>query len=93
MTTENRHEERYNLQLLVEFDQGEGVTRDVSASGVYFTTDQALETGTKIRFFLVTEGEEFNRIYCEGKVMRAEPCDEHWGIAVRNTEFRFQRHP
>lgn len=93
MRTESRHEKRYDLQLLVEFDHGEGVTRNISTSGVYFTTDQALETGSEIKFYLVTEGEDYNRIYCEGQVLRTEPCDEDWGIAVRNTQFTFQRHP
>jgi hypothetical protein len=52
---ERRRMPRYPICLVVETEQGKGITRDISASGVYFETAQLYEAGAPVCFTLVLE--------------------------------------
>jgi len=72
--------------LPVKLEQGEGWTRDVSAGGVFFTTQGALSSGERNRFTLVLEHVDPNgalAIPCEGQVVRVESQHTAMGVAVR----------
>ncbi len=75
---------RLEIDLPVELERGKGVTRDVSASGVFFETDEALAPGARIRFSLLVEHASPVplRLQCEGQVVRVERHDGRLGVAA-----------
>ncbi len=84
---EKRRDQRVITTLPVFLENATGVTRDVSASGVYFWTDGMCAPGEDISFSieLQTAGGRMIR-KCQGEVLRAEPRGTHVGVAVRITE-------
>ena len=77
----------------MELKKGVGVTRDFSASGVYFETDQSLAPPEPIEFFLILEHSELGpqvRVRCRGEVVRVEPKGEKTGIAVAISSYGFE---
>lgn len=85
-----RSAKRILVEMPVHLDQGTGVTRDVSQSGVFFFTDQAFAPGTTFNFVLeldhVFSGESV-KIHCRGEVVRVEEDGERKGVAVSISEF------
>jgi hypothetical protein len=77
----------------VQFDQGGGVTRNASATGIYFVNDVALEQGAAVRLKL--DFKEYPggpiRVKCTGQVVRVEPCDGKFGVAAAIGNFLFVR--
>lgn len=70
-----------------------GETRDVSFRGLYFWTDQELESGTSIEFVLtlpreITMTRDVN-IHCFGRVIRVEPHQQTRGVAARIERYEF----
>ena len=77
----------------VQLDHGFGVTRNVSATGIYFITDVALERGGPIKLTL-----DFNdypggplRVQCTANVVRIEPHDGKHGVGASISSFEFMR--
>lgn len=69
----------------MKFEGGQGLTRDISASGTFFTTEWPFRVGNPIRFALVLEHAEPGRrqeVTCEGTVVRVEPGLGEHGVAV-----------
>ena len=96
--TDKRHASRIRVKLPVEVmlpDQSEtrsGLTRDVSASGMFYETEHALPLGAPIRAFLpLGQGvpELPVRVVCEGRVVRVETREGVVGVAVDFTSYRF----
>ena len=84
---ELRRSTRHRVQLPIALKWGKGKTRDVSASGVYFETDEDLHEGESIQFVLTlgeATGEEIT-IRCEGSVIRLERHGQQSGVAVEMT--------
>ena len=80
------HEEKWRSVDL----EAKGVTRDLSASGVYFETDSRLVEGSMIRFMIdldtPIQGENA-RLECHGYIVRVEGRGTgRVGIAVRLDE-------
>ena len=44
-----RKEERFETDLAIRFEGGEGVAHNVSANGIYFTTDAAFRVGQPVK--------------------------------------------
>jgi hypothetical protein len=88
---EKRKEQRIHTALPVFLETATGVTRDVSASGVFFWTDGACAFGEPISFAV-----EFSRpagrmtLKCRGDVVRTEPRDAMLGVAVSIVESGMQ---
>ena len=84
---EKRKEGRIVTTLSVNLEALTGVTRDVSASGVFFEVDANYKVGDEISFSveLNTPGGKL-LLKCEGEIVRIEPCGPHVGIAVRITK-------
>jgi hypothetical protein len=82
-----RHErgaDRVEAELLVEMDGAEGLTHNISATGVYFEINPAHAPGTKIRFTVdVVVGEELMKLACDGEVVRVDQLDGTVGIAAK----------
>jgi hypothetical protein len=54
---ERRKGERYKLAVAVQLNDGTGITRDISASGIFFETESAYSIGDTIRLLLNFEHE------------------------------------
>jgi len=83
-----REAERIAVELPVEMEKGQGVTRDVSASGVFFETALIFSLGDVIDFSLVLEHADSAgplRVQCHGRVVRVEQCGGKAGVAVAVT--------
>jgi hypothetical protein len=88
-----RLEQRFDTTMTVRFEQGSGVTRNVSASGIYFVTDAAFEKGMQISFTL--DFDDFLpgplRLKCEAQVVRVEQHEGKLGVAAAISTFELAR--
>jgi len=84
---EKRKGERICTTLPVRLGATTGVTRDVSALGIFFETDAADAMGDLISFTVEFETPRGKRVLkCKGDVVRIEPHNARTGIAVRIIE-------
>lgn len=62
----------------------QGVTRDISASGLFIVQGSQQEMGSRIDFWvdLDTPGGKL-KLCCEGEVVRVEKVDDRFGIGVK----------
>jgi hypothetical protein len=83
---EQRTEERVFTALPVDLGNGTGVTRDVSASGIFFEIDSNYRLGSAIEFVVEmhTPGGKM-LLKCEGEIVRIEPRGPRVGVAVKIT--------
>jgi hypothetical protein len=88
-----RQEERFVTELKVLLDDGYGVLRNVSASGVYFETAVALREGQQVRFAL--EFAHFPSgpisVNCIARIVRVEERGAMNGVAAEISSFEFRR--
>lgn len=84
---EHRKEERVSTALPVDLGSATGITRDVSASGIFFETDAtyALDSTVSFTVELDTPGGKM-QLKCQGEIVRIEPRYERVGIAVKITQ-------
>jgi PilZ domain-containing protein len=97
---DRRQARRYRVALPIELEHGTGLTRDLSACGVFFETDVLFSVGVTISFSLVLEYADYVgpvRLQCQGEVVRVERYEDNGGVAVRFTAYWFdlqgQGHP
>ena len=83
---ERRKGERYKLALPVQLKDGTGITCDISTSGIFFETESAHSIGDTIRLFLNFEHET---LQCEARVVRVEPRNGQFGVAVELKSYVF----
>ena len=85
---DRRRNTRMDVALPVILDNATGVTRDVSASGVFFWTDGGSFTaGDPINFAVqIRRPAGKMTLMCRGDVVRAEQYEAMLGVAVRITE-------
>jgi hypothetical protein len=90
---ERRHATRFRGALPVKWKKGAGVTRDFSASGIFFETDQFLSSGEPVEFALKLEhfdpGHSVH-LRCRGEVVRVERSAEKMGVAMVINSYRFE---
>ena len=62
----------------------QGLTRNISATGIYFETETAGEPGSRVRFTVEVNvrGEKL-KLVCEGEVVRVEHNNGMLGIAAK----------
>lgn len=80
------------MTLPVQLEEGAGITRDVSLSGVFFETEQPFSSKGPIIFTLVFEGRSWSRpirLKCEGQVVRVEPSNGKAGVAATISSYGF----
>lgn len=86
MRTEDQRQgaARIPSQLVVVESGKKGLTRDISATGVYFEIDTKHEAGSAIQFHieLDTPGGKL-KLVCEGEVVRVEDLNGMVGIAAK----------
>jgi hypothetical protein len=88
-----RREERFDTVLAVKLAQGSGVTRNVSASGIYFVTEVELVAGMPVTFTLEFEdspGGPF-RLKCEARVVRLERLEGGYGVGAAISHYELER--
>ena len=82
--TEQRKSVRYEGEIPLEVKEGTGLTRNYSADGIYFITDQLLSVGERfdLKMLLghISLGQVW-RLHCEGEVLRVEPTAGKIGVA------------
>lgn len=79
-----RKEERLSATLPVDLDAGTGLTRDVSASGIFFETDENFQPGSGISFAVQLDGPSGKLLMkCEGEIVRVEPRGGKVGVGVK----------
>ena len=87
---EKRKEERNNAAMPVVLQNGNGLTRDMSVSGVYFWIDMPAFSpalGNSISFAVaITRPGGKMTIKCKGVVVRTEPRGSDLGVAVKIVE-------
>lgn len=81
---ENRKKERLKTALTVQLEQGQGVVRDLSASGIYFVTDVPLKVGESLRFTLEFQNTRTGPISanCVARIVRVEKQGKLKGVAA-----------
>ena len=81
---------RFPTFCTVELDSGTGITRNLSTTGVYFTTDKALEPDLMLRCFIPLKkeiGRNMTRLRCEGRVVRSDKSEngDGWEVGLKFT--------
>jgi len=82
---EHRIEPRERISLPLRLGNGsQGITRDISASGLFFETDREQQVGSLVDFEI-----EFDRLgglmkfKAQGKIVRIEPRADKTGAALK----------
>lgn len=82
-----RREERIITALPVKLGEATGLTRDVSAAGIFFEIDAACTVGSDISFALELETPTGKiMLKCKGSIVRTEFHDNKSGVAVKISE-------
>lgn len=89
-----RKEERFDTTLPVRLERGGAVARNISANGIYFVTEEALETGATVAFAMDFENFPGGpiEVNCVARVVRIEEEEgAKKGVAAAIHSFEFQR--
>jgi hypothetical protein len=90
---ERRQAARFRGALPVEWENGAGITRDFSASGIFFETEQFFSSGESLELALRLEhsypGNSI-RVRCRGEVVRVERNGEKTGVAMAISSYQFE---
>jgi len=79
-----RAADRFASELPLEIDGASGMTRNVSATGVYFETTAEQVPGSRVHFVVeVTVKGERLKMVCAGDVVRVDRKPGAVGIAVK----------
>ena len=89
-TKRERGSDRFETELPVDIDGAQGLTRNISATGIYFETSAAHEPGSRVHFTIemMVQGEK-KKLVCDGEVMRVDHKGSMVGIAARLVESFF----
>ena len=91
---EKRTGERVFTALSVSLGTATGVTRDVSASGIFFETDASYALGNLISFTVAFDAPGGKMLLkCRGNIVRIEPRGTQGGVAVKIVESRMELAP
>jgi hypothetical protein len=72
-----------SLPVKVLNDEHKGVTRDISASGVYFLTDKHYEVGSIMTMTINLEYPPGSWMRCVGTIVRVEDHGARVGVAIK----------
>lgn len=88
-----RKDERFASNFTIRLDRGDGVMRNVSASGVFFVTDVDLKPGDSVQFTLEFSSREIGMVAarCEAHVVRVEPQGALYGVGAAFDSIEFHR--
>lgn len=84
LITCERGDERFPTELPIETDGFAGMTKNISATGIYFETQASHEVGTRVHLTIdVTVQGEKLKMVCDGFVVRVDQKDGVLGIAAK----------
>ena len=84
---EKRREERVPAFLPVALTHASGITRDVSATGIFFETEAEYSPGNKIELTVELHSPAGKlQLKCQGAIVRIERHDSKVGVAVEITD-------
>ena len=79
-----RGADRFDTALPVEINDMQGLTRNISATGIYFESQVAQEPGSPVHFTVeVSVRGEKLKLDCEGEVVRINRKEGLLGIAAK----------
>ncbi|HYW58770.1 MAG TPA: PilZ domain-containing protein [Polaromonas sp.] len=82
-----RAAQRFGVALRLTIAGGEGITHDLSASGLYFESDRSYEVGSVMELVLEFPGStRVHPLPCEAEVVRVSNAGESFNVAVRLME-------
>lgn len=89
-STGKRAADRFASELPLHINGVGGLTRNVSATGVYFETTAPAEPGSRVSFVVevLISGKSVNMV-CAGQVVRVDVKDDKVGVAVKLTSSFF----
>jgi hypothetical protein len=94
-TVAGRQEERFETTLAVRLEEGGGIARNVSATGIYFVTDVALEAGATVN--LALDFQNFPggpiQVNCVARIVRVDAQGAKRGVGAAIQSFEFHRLP
>jgi hypothetical protein len=92
---EQRKEERVRAALRVQLaDDIVGLTRDVSASGLFFETSPRYAARSPINFTIEIPGPAYKMLLrCRADILRIERQESRLGIAVKFLDTRLTAQP
>jgi len=83
-THQIRSADRVKTELPVTINGVQGITRDVSASGIFLEVNSPQEPGSTIEFLVQLDSPTGQLTFsCEGEVVRTEELEEKYGIATK----------
>src|SRR4030042_1573641 len=83
--SEKRRATRHPGALPVKFEDGKGITRDCSSSGIFFETDKSFAPGQAIEFTIVLEHVDPDRpvrLKCMAEIVRVGASGHKIGVAA-----------
>ena len=85
LAMEKRKEERMSVTRPVRLDRAAGITRNISASGVFFEAEADYAVGRKILFAIELDGPQGEKLelITRGEIVRVEPRGGKVGVAVK----------
>ena len=87
MQSDKRRHQRIHISLPVHLNDATGITRDVSASGMFFWTAALCAAGDFIGFEVeLRRSVGKMKLKCHGNVIRTESSDTNIGVAVKITD-------
>jgi hypothetical protein len=89
---ERRRSPRFRAQWPVELGVANGLTENLSLTGVFFQTNAPISAGDDLSFVVVVaeEGQLPVRLHCTGRVVRAEQRGSLAGVAATIDTFWFE---
>lgn len=84
---------RFKGEIPLEIKQGTGITRDLSADGLYFYTDKPVFMGERMELVLRLDHQRLVqrvKLHCQADVARIEPGRDKVGVAVTITRHRVE---
>jgi len=81
-TQERRAAPRYPIVAPLAWEHGEGVSENLSTSGIYVVAEQRLAPGEPVRLTMTLPWHGIP-VTGHGVVVRVEPRDGRYGVAVR----------
>lgn len=88
-TPEQRADERIPVAMPLHIGEVTGITRDLSASGVFFEIDAAATIGSSIHCELELKTSTGKFILkCQGTIVRTETHGDRTGVAIKIVDSR-----
>ena len=80
----SRKSDRVKSELPVVIEGVRGVTRDISATGVFLEVDSPLEPGSTVEFLVTLDDPKKELVFsCQGQIVRAEELEGKYGVATK----------